>query len=136
MNYAYEATDAPEYDESLEIDSFTLDEIMGKTFTWYPNDSVYTRHTPTGLDNNYCSYMYSPYGEGLSEEGSLELKVVGVLRPKENISYGCLDAGVYYTQALAEYAIEQNKDSAVVADALASENGGFYSGYYAYNMPF
>ena len=135
MNYAYEATDAPEYDESLEIDSFTLDEIMGKTFTWYPNDSVYTRHTPTGLDNNYCSYMYSPYGEGLSEEGSLELKVVGVLRPKENISYGCLDAGVYYTQALAEYAIEQNKDSAVVADALASENGGFYSGYYAYNMP-
>ena len=47
MNYAYEATDAPEYDESLEIDSFTLDEIMGQTFTWYPNDSVYTRHTPT-----------------------------------------------------------------------------------------
>ena len=131
MNYAYEATDAPAYDESLEVDSFTLDEIMGKTFTWYPNDSVYKPNAAYGTDNNYCEYMYTPYGEGLSEEGALSLKVVGVLRPKENISYGCLDAGIYYTQALAEYAIEQNKDSAVaLAAQKANDGSGFYSGYY------
>ena len=30
------------------------------------------------------------------------------------MNYGCLTSGMYYTQALAEYAIEQNKDSEVV----------------------
>ena len=130
MNYAYKATDHPDYDESLVVDSFTPEEIMGKKFTWYPNDSIYSRNTPDPLHNNYCSYMYSPYAEGLSEEGSLELTVVGVLRPKATISYGCLQSGVYYTQALAEYAVGQNKDSAIALAARESEEGGFYSGYY------
>lgn len=130
MNYAYEATDHPDYDESLVVDSFTPEEIMGKKFTWYPNDSIYSRNIPDPIHNNYCSYMYSPYAEDLSEEGSLELTVVGVLRPKATISYGCLQSGVYYTQALAEYAVEQNKDSAIALAAGESEEGGFYSGYY------
>ncbi len=135
MNYAYKATEDSKYDESLDVKEFTDAQILGKNFKWYPNDSLYTANVPSA--SNMCGYMYSPYGDGLSDEGALELKIVGILKPKENISYGCLRSGIYYTQELAEYAIEQNKDSKIVeyANSDTYKENGIYSGYYTTVIP-
>ncbi|MBR7099892.1 MAG: ABC transporter ATP-binding protein/permease [Clostridia bacterium] len=131
LTYAYKATDNP-YDQNNYVNSFSNAEICGKTFTWYPNDSIYTQNTPD--QTNQCAYMYQAYGDGLSD--GLELKVVGILQPKETISYGCLRSGIYYTQALAEYMIEQNKDSQVLSYVNNEDNKGtVYSGYYSYTVP-
>lgn len=129
---AYKATDG-EYDEKDMIDSFAYEELLNKTFTWYPNDSIYTANASMNYFSEYgaCSYIYNPYGDGL--EGGLTLKIVGILQPKETISYGCLSSGVYYTQAFAEYVVEHNKDSAIVSYAK-SQNGTITSGYSSYNF--
>lgn len=89
--------------------------------------------------------MYSAYADDFGENaGGLELKIVGILEPKEDIAYGCLESGVYYTQAFAEQVIAQNKDSEIVdyirtvsadEDSNVSnvEEDTIYSGYYEYN---
>ncbi len=137
MTYAYKAMGYP-YDEDDLVESFSAEEILGKTFTWYPNDTIYSENTDPGssIDGstiNHCTYMYSAYADDFDADQGLELKIVGILQPKEDIAYGCLDSGVYYTQAFAEYVIGQNKDSEIVAYAnndTNTENGGIYSGYY------
>jgi len=45
--------------------------------------------------------------------GALELKIVGILTPKENVSYGSLTSGIYYTEALTNHVLEANRDSGV-----------------------
>ncbi len=129
---AYKAIDG-EYDEKDLVDSFAYEDLLNRTFTWYPNDSVYTANASMNYFSEYgaCSYIYNPYGDGL--EGGMTLKIVGILQPKETISYGCLSSGVYYTQAFAEYAVEHNKDSAIVSYAK-SQNGTIMSGYSSYSM--
>lgn len=132
---AYKAT-GNEYDESDIVDSVSYEEILGKTYTWYPNDELYRENENPSMMNEYgmCSYVYEPYGNEL--ENGLTLKIVGILQPKDTISYGCLSRGVYYTQAFAEYVVEQNKDSAVVTTVKENEQapGYLYSGYYTTNM--
>lgn len=106
MNLVYKSSDDPLYDSTLDKDRFSYDELIGRSFVWYPNDEIFsTTSTP------FSPFEYSAYGDGL--ENGVKLNVTGILRPKEDISYGCMSAGFYYTEALAKYAIEQNKDSAI-----------------------
>ena len=41
----------------------------------------------------------------------MTLRVVGILAPNDNISYGVLSSGVYYTEALTQHILETNKAS-------------------------
>ncbi len=44
----------------------------------------------------------------------VELGVKMILQKKEDVSYGCLDTGLYYTHALTEYILDTEADSEVV----------------------
>lgn len=135
MAYAYAATDK-NYDSSTLLTDFTYDELMNKEFVWYPNQALYSANEDKSLSTagyGMCDYVYHPYADGLSAGEGLKLKVVGILQPNDDISYGCLRSGVYYTQALAEYGVEQNKNSDIVRYADNEQNEGtVYSGYYTY----
>ncbi len=111
FNMVYKAADSERYDENIKKDRFTYDELMGKTFTWYPNDTVYTRTDPSSPQASLNPFTYSAYA-GSDWSDGLELKVTAILRPKKNLSYGSLSSGFYYTQALTEY---------IIADSLSSE---------------
>lgn len=108
MNLVYKASDDPLYDASLDKDSFSYSELIGRTFVWYPNDEIFSKSL-----NPFSPFTYRAYGDGL--ENGVELKVTGILRTKEDISYGCMSAGFYYTEAFAQYAIEQNIDSEIAS---------------------
>ncbi len=108
MNLVYKASDDPLYDESLDKERFSYDELVGRSFVWYPNDEIFLASA-----NPFSPFTYRAYGEGL--ENGIELTVTGILRPKEDISYGCMSAGFYYTEALAQTALEQNENSAIVS---------------------
>lgn len=108
MNLVYKASDDPLYDESLDKERFSYDELVGRSFVWYPNDEIFLASA-----NPFSPFTYHAYGEGL--ENGIELTVTGILRPKEDISYGCMSAGFYYTEALAQTALEQNENSAIVS---------------------
>lgn len=96
------------YDESKEIRSFSFDELLDKTFTYYSNNQVYSE-----TNNPAKPFTYNFLGENVKGEG-LELKVVGILQPKKDISYGCLTSGVYYTEKLTDYVLETEKESEIV----------------------
>ena len=116
------AIDSPLYNENLRKPSFTLDELLEKELYFHPNDAIYEDTTPPYLGTGM---MYDYKDEIPPEErgdDALALRVVGVLRPKEEMMFGCLEAGLYYTGALAEYAREVNKTSQIVTAMGENEN--------------
>ena len=63
----------------------------------------------------YSPFSYIPYeSDIIDQDGKIELKVVGILQPKETISYGCLQNGFYYTDKLAEEVLKANLTSQIV----------------------
>nr|MBE6544617.1 ABC transporter ATP-binding protein/permease [Oscillospiraceae bacterium] len=115
----------PIYDEALYRDYFTYDELLRKTFTWYPTDSIFdttevTISNPITGDTVTTAPVYTGEMESADSEG-MTLKVVGILTPRDNISYGVLSSGIYYTEALTEYILEVNADSEFIDYLVADE---------------
>lgn len=109
---AFENVSDEKYDESLIKEEFKYEELLDRTFTWYPNDEIFNKET------NPILSMYNPftYNHIVNDEfeNGLELKVVGILKPKPEINYGSLSTGFYYTKALDEYMRENNIKSEIV----------------------
>ena len=140
LNIVYGATGNELYDESLARDYFTNEELLGKTFTWYPNDTVFTKRTVPDLTTGTekTSFVYNHLSESFENEGAVELTVVGILSPKDNISYGSLSTGVYYTEALTDYIIEASRDSEIVnyLNDAGTDNFGMNGMYYLFSYTF
>jgi len=107
------------YDQDMFKDTIEYDKLLGKTFVWYPNDSVFTK---TGLTSN--PFVYDPYYTG---SDGLEFTIVGILDPKDNLLYGMLTNGFYYTSAFAEYVIEQNQDSELAQELRRTDKESYTS---------
>ncbi len=121
------------YNPELVKNKFTYQELMGKEFTWYGNDAIFNQNISMTAVVNPFTYNYK-VDENFNKQGELKLKVVGILEPKENINFGCLQTGVYYTDKLVEYALETNSDSKIVKfieEANKPENAEnpFYKNY-------
>ena len=106
LNALYKAAGDERYDESLDKARISYEEILGKTFTFYPNDEIYTR-TENPLTGTSFAYDSAKTGEGI------ELTVTAILRPKEGLDFGSLSTGIYYTQALADEAVRVNENSEI-----------------------
>lgn len=90
---------------NLDKTYFTYEEILSenKTFYWYPNSKTFTK---SGFSYGYNAEV----GEGWNEDANaVKLKVVGILQPKQSVSYGCLSSGVYYTEALTNHILSVTK---------------------------
>ena len=113
VNMVLKATDDERYDPEIpDVTKFSYKELMAKSFTWYPNDTVFNKQT----DNPLNPFTYNAYSNGFSVENKngVELKVVGILEPKEEISYGSLQSGFYYTEALTNHILESNLESEII----------------------
>ena len=103
---------------------FEYDELIGKELIWYPTDTVFTstEGNPVAQAMN-GSYQYNSKFEGdaIGSEGSIKLKVVGILSPKDGVSYGSLKSGIYYTEALTNHILDENKDSVYINEYLPSD---------------
>ncbi len=86
---------------------FTYEELLGKTFRWYPNDSVFTKGA-TGFDYEYEEKNIS------NKSNAITLKPSGIIKLKDGISYGALKTGVLYSEATAKEFIRRNIDSEIV----------------------
>ena len=111
LNIVYKATDDERYDADKDKSRFSYEELLEKTFTLYFNDEIYS------IDGERITYDAEHEGEGV------ELKITAVLRPKEGLSFGCLDTGIYYTQALENEVTEKNSTSAL-AQYMNGKEGG------------
>ena len=111
LNIVYKATDDERYDADKDKSRFSYEELLEKTFTLYFNDEIYS------IDGERITYDAEHEGEGV------ELKITAVLRPKEGLSFGCLDTGIYYTQALEDEVTAKNSTSAL-AQYMNGKEGG------------
>ena len=124
--------------KSVYREYFTYSELLGKEMVWYPTDSIYSK---VG-DNPLAQMLNGSYGYNSSldknkidENGGVRLKVVGILTPKENVSFGSLSSGIYYTEALTEHILETNADSEYIFDYLMSDKATTEIGSRPYTNP-
>ena len=111
------------FDENLYKEYFTYDELLNKSLVWYPTDTIFSTQDvvisyPVETVTKapvYTGEMDSPATEGMT------LKVVGILTPKENISYGVMSSGIYYTKALTDYSLEVNRESEFIDYLIGDE---------------
>ena len=110
--------DTDGYDPDVEIEdylTFSFDELMGKQFTLYFNDAVYAQSS----DAQYPFEYRGNFGTDLStltpQEGEgISVKITGILRLKEGLTYGCLSSGPNLTEQLVDEYIEANMQSQIV----------------------
>ena len=130
LNMAFKSFEEEKYQEDLEKNEFTFEELLNKKFYYYPNDTVFNKEVinipanpVTGAEASTMTKLsYNPYSDEFTDQG-LELKVVGILQPKEEMNYGTLGSGFYYTPELTKYIREVSKDSEIV-DYIINENDG------------
>lgn len=123
FNIVYHATQDEKYSQSLWKEKFSYEEILGKTFTWYPNDQIFTKS-----ENPLKPFTYSAY-ENSDWTGGIQLKITAILTPKDNISYGCLQSGFYYTPKLANTIIQNSLTSKLVEYFVTNEITSYNSFY-------
>ena len=104
------------YNPDLNKERFSYDELLNKTFTWYPNNTIFTA---TGAEMTPFSYAYMSNNSWTT---GIELTVTAILQPKEELNYGTLSSGFYYTSALTNKILELNKNSEIVEYAKKQKN--------------
>lgn len=124
FNVIFKAVDNENYDEALWKDKFSYDELIGKTFIWQPNDNVFTKQASPVNPFSYNATLNDSWTNGK------ELKITAILRPKDDISYGCLETGIYYTEALAKEIIQDSLNSEIVAYLNGTETDNIKSGVF------
>lgn len=124
LNIAYKAVGDEDYNESLWKERLSYDELLGKTFTWYPNDLVFDKiDYPDGtpLTQIFAKpFTYNAYSDASWQGQGKQLKITAILKPKSNVQYGCMSRGFYYTPALVDE---------IIADGMQSEIVGFLNAY-------
>ena len=71
-------------------------------------------------------FTYNAY-ESVDFENGKELKITAILRLKEDVSYGSLNSGIYYTTALAREIIADSLQSEIVRYLNETEQSSFNS---------
>ncbi len=108
--------------------SFTYDEILNTSFKLVLNTDYYVYNMETGIwedkreDSSYMTKLV---------DDSLELKIVGILKPNPEASASSIQGAVGYTSSLTEYIIEKINDSEIAKAQLADTETNVFT-----NMPF
>ena len=110
---------------------FTEEELLGKVFTWYPNDSVF-KATKSGDKITGFNYTYVDNDTTIpNKSGKIDLQVAGVIKLKEGNQYGALtsggiSSGFLYSEATAKEMIKRNLNSDIntyVKTKISEQNG-------------
>ncbi len=104
-------------DNDIIKTKFSYEDIVNKKFVWYPNDTIYSRVQDdiysTLLPIKY-KYNFTSSASGFDKSTGIEMKIVGIVKPKKGISYGALETGLLYSEDFARYAIKANENSKIV----------------------
>ena len=91
----------------LSKENFTFDEVLNKEIKVVLNDDWY-------IDNNNYFIPNFNYEELYNNENNLTLKIVGIIRGKEDAKLVSASSGIAYTESLIDYIVENNKSSKIV----------------------
>ncbi len=107
----------------------TFDDFIGRKFKWVPNDLYYApeylTEEPVGYDGcvtydknsdifkNDKIVNADELAKLYNSDQSLELKIVGIIRPAKDSSADFVTPGICYTPELQDYVLENSYNSAV-----------------------
>ncbi len=88
---------------------FDYSDLVGKTFWYYPTDDIISL---TDVGGGIKNAEYLSDAKDISADAQpIELRVCGIVSPGENIRYGSMTSGIYYTEELTDHILEANKSS-------------------------
>ena len=99
-------------DDYAKENPVTFNEILNKTFKVFPNSEYYTEEHKEVPYNDKDVYYYKQNDlETLFNDSTkgVEVKIVGILRPKEDTTIQTMAAGVCYQKPLQDHLVELNK---------------------------
>lgn len=108
--------------------SFSYDEILNKTFKLVLNTDYFVYNKEVGIwkdmheDKSFMTKLVND---------SLELKIVGILRPNPEASASSIQGAIGYTSSLTEYIINKINNSDITKAQLADKETNVFT-----NMPF
>lgn len=113
----------PEENLNDEQVSFTYDELLNQSFKLVVNTDVYVK------DGNGYKDMSSDeeFMKQLLDK-SVDIKVVGILKPNEDASNASISTNVAYTNKLTQYLINAVNDSDIVKEQLANPTVDVFTG--------
>ncbi|MDE6293050.1 MAG: ABC transporter ATP-binding protein/permease [Clostridiales bacterium] len=112
LNLAYKAVEDDSYNSALWKDKFSYDELIGKEFVWYPNDTIFTP-APNAEIAKANPFTYNAVANESWTTGK-KLKITAILKPKASVSYGSLSRGFFYTSALTQEILKDSASSQIV----------------------
>lgn len=88
----------------------SYDEILGKEYTAYFNDAVYTENSDTTKPFDYI-YDGNKANLNIDDSSGLKIKIKGIVRLKSGLNSGCLQEGLNLTDSFVNYYLEKNRDN-------------------------
>ena len=108
--------------KEFEQTKYTYDEILDTKYKLVLNSDYYVKQDGIWLDSSENPiYMKDVL------ENSLDLKIVGIIKPKEDSNIS-LEQGVGYTKALTNYVVDNINDSDIAKEQLANKNINIFTG--------
>ncbi len=108
--------------ESKEIEPFSYDYFLGLTFKLLTTADFFEKTDKAPYDVNGVKYpIWTDVREGFDydqeayvKENGVDVKIVGIVRPKESAAATSISGAVGYTKALTEYVLAKNAESDVI----------------------
>lgn len=113
----------PEENLNDEQVSFTYDELLNQSFKLVVNTDVYVKdgngYKDMSSDEEFMKQLLA---------NSVDIKIVGILKPNEDASNASITTNVAYTNKLTQYLINTVNDSDIVKEQLANPTVDVFTG--------
>ncbi len=106
-------------------DEYTYDEIMGLKFKLITDPDYYTYNEKTE-SWDFIEEDSDEFKKVL--DSGLDLKIVGIIRPREGAAASSIGTAIGYTRELTEYVVEKTNASKIVKDQLADKDTDVFTG--------
>lgn len=109
--------------EKSEIEEFTFDEILALRFKMLVNTDYFTKENGVWVDKSQDElYMINKV------ENAEEIKVVGIIRPKEGMKTSTVGGTIGFTSALRDHLIGRVNESEIVKEQKEKKETDVFSG--------
>lgn len=108
-----------------EETSYSYDEVLNKTFKVVLPGDLYRYKEKIKIWEDMTKN--EEYMKAVVDE-SEEIKILGIIRPKEDAVNTSITSGIGYTSALMEHLIEENNGTQIVKEQLADKDTDVFSG--------
>lgn len=125
LDILYTSTESKDETPIFDKERFTYSELLNKTFTYYPNDVIFNKADSTSPMATLNPFTYNNVAK--EEWEGIDLKITAIVRPKEDLSYGTLQSGFYFTTDLTEKILSDGLNSLIVKHLNDTEKTSFTS---------